>query len=931
MALKPWYTVIFPREDLRQGKPLDASEFAVHLDRIRDGRAPRDYQDPEQFFSRTYLTQNLKGLATEVVRRLSGESTETSAVFNLATQFGGGKTHALTLLYHLVRGGAKARNWPGVNPILTNARVDSIPQAATAVFVGTEFDSLTGRGGNDGTPLRKTPWGEIAFQLGGEEAFAKVAEHEANFIEPKGDVIRAFLPKDRPCLILLDEIINYVSTYRRLGYHNSFYNFLQALSEVARSEERVVLVVSIPASELEYTSEDEADEQRFKKMLDRLGKAFIMSAKSETSEIIRRRLFEWEGLPDDSHKVITAYTDWIVAHRYQLPSWFPVDQPQEALAATYPLHPMVISVFERKWQDLPRFQQTRGVLRLLALWVSRAYQEGFNKKLPDPLIGPGTAPLEDPLFRAAVFEQLGHTRLEASVTTDICGKEDSHAVSLDKHDVETIKNARLHQKVATVIFFESNGGQSRPEATLPEIRLAVGEPGLDIGNIETVLEALSTTAYYLSYEGNHYRFSPSPNLNKIFADRRASVPIPRIKERLQEEVRDSFPRIQGLEFCFFPERNNQIPDQPAITFVITSPDQPMQEPMTLELIEAMTREYGTRARRFKNALVWIIAEDNGLLKDAARKALAWEKVDEEKFELRLNDTQKTQLSINLKNSKRDLGESVWRSYKKVALLHRDNSIRVLDLGLVHSSAADSLPSLILDRLKREGDIEDTISPNFLVRHWPPALQEWNTKAVRDAFFASPQFPRLLFPEKIRDTIVRGVTNGFLAYVSKGVNGGYEIFRFNEPLSLGDVEVAEDVYIISRETAEQHLHKNKKYETDNGGETAVKEPKPSFTTKPTGETEATSGTETDYQESETEKAQSNLLKGVTHLTWNGEISPQKWVNFYMKVLTKFVSKEQMTLTLHVDVSDGDGISQQKIAEMKAALEELGLDSTITTDC
>src|SRR5436309_50624 len=178
MALKPWYKVVTPREDLREGKPLDAAEFAIHLDQVRQGRAPSDYQDPEQFFERNYFTQTLTSLAAEVIRRLSGEKTETSAVFNMATQFGGGKTHALTLLYHLAKGGPNANKWAGVPQLLERAGIQSVPEAATAVFVGTEFDALTGRGGTDGTPLRKTPWGELAFQLGGEKSFALVAEHE---------------------------------------------------------------------------------------------------------------------------------------------------------------------------------------------------------------------------------------------------------------------------------------------------------------------------------------------------------------------------------------------------------------------------------------------------------------------------------------------------------------------------------------------------------------------------------------------------------------------------------------------------------------------------------------------------------------------------------------------------------------------------------
>src|SRR5215471_16414606 len=126
MALKAWYKVVTPREDLREGKPLDASEFAVHLDQVRDGRAPSDYQKPEQFFERTYLTQTLTNLGAEVVRRLSGEKTETSAVFNMATQFGGGKTHALTLLYHLAKGGQDAIRWAGVSAILEKAGVKSV-------------------------------------------------------------------------------------------------------------------------------------------------------------------------------------------------------------------------------------------------------------------------------------------------------------------------------------------------------------------------------------------------------------------------------------------------------------------------------------------------------------------------------------------------------------------------------------------------------------------------------------------------------------------------------------------------------------------------------------------------------------------------------------------------------------------------------------
>ena len=127
--LKPWYKVVTPREDLREGKPLDASEFAVHLDQVRDGRANPDYQKPSLFFEKTYLTKNLSDLAAEVIRRLSGEKTETSAIFNMATQFGGGKTHALTLLYHLANHGPAAKDWLGVSKIMALSGVKGNPKS----------------------------------------------------------------------------------------------------------------------------------------------------------------------------------------------------------------------------------------------------------------------------------------------------------------------------------------------------------------------------------------------------------------------------------------------------------------------------------------------------------------------------------------------------------------------------------------------------------------------------------------------------------------------------------------------------------------------------------------------------------------------------------------------------------------------------------
>jgi hypothetical protein len=96
-----------------------------------------------------------------------------------------------------------------------------------------------------------------------------------------------------------------------------------------------------------------------------------------------------------------------------------------------------------------------------------------------------------------------------------------------------------------------------------------------------------------------------------------------------------------------------------------------------------------------------------------------------------------------------------------------------------------------------------VSPNFLVRNWPPVFKEWNTKSVRDAFFASPQFPRLLNPDSIKETIARGVENGMLGYAGKKADGSYAPFHWNSSLPSQDVEISDDVFLIQRELAEAY--------------------------------------------------------------------------------------------------------------------------------
>ncbi len=967
MALKPWYKIVTPREDLVEGRPLDASEFAVHLDHVKNGTAPKDYTDPERFFHRTYMTRTLLDIASQTVRRFAGITTETSPVFNLTTQFGGGKTHALTLLYHLARLGPEAKELHGVDRILQNAQIDELVKARTFVFVGTEFSSVTGRGGN-GEPLRKTPWGELAWQIGGKEGYELFARLDEKYIPPAGDDLDKLFDKNQAYLLLFDEVLNYVSKHRR--YHDlaaQFYNFIQTLTEFVRSRDNMVLAVSIPASEMEMNTEDQADYDRFKKLLDRLGKAMMMAAENETKNIIRRRLFDWGGLPKEARKVIGEYIQWIKEHQSHLN--FNIDTARQEFEEAYPFHPALLSLFERKWQTLPRFQRTRGILRLLALWVARAYSDGYKQRTKDPLIALGTAPLDDPNFRSAVFEQLGENRLEAAVTTDIAGREDSHAIRLDNEAIEAIKNTQLHRKCATTIFFESNGGQTREGlATIPEIKLSVGEPGLDIGLIDGVLQSLLENCYYLTASNNKFKFSTRENLIKRFTDRKAGVDARQVKELVEETIRKVFNQGRVLDTIMFPDKNNQITDRPQLSLVVLDPENEYSEKTTWGFLNDAIQNYGSTARIFKSAILFAVADTTHAMKEEAKKYLAWETIYNESSELNLEADQLKQIRANMERARKDLTEQVWRSYKYLILLNRDNELEEKDLGLIHSSQARSITELYKNRLISDGELIEELSPNFLVRNWPPAFTEWSTIGVRDAFFQSPQFPRLTQPDLIKKTISSGVKKGVLAYVGKS-RGKYEPFYFEEQISPEEIEITDEMFIIKGEEAEKYKRPPElKFLVITPDQVSIK-PGSSYTFNVKGYDqheeeielesltwEASAGEINEkgvYTANETEgtyqvTASSGDIRasalvvvtkkeyipdpapsptGKVIFKWSGDLDPRKWTVFYTKVLAKFANNPTLRIAVSFEVEEQASVAESKKNETKTALRELGLEDNI----
>ena len=161
-TLKPWREIVTPHADVASGRYQQA-EFAADLWQVHLGEGSDEYKKPQEFFRRTYLTESLKRLLVGGVQRISGKGGD--PVVQLQTNFGGGKTHSMLALYHLFSG-ANASELAGVDAVLADAGVKSMPRARCVVLVGNKISPGNPVTKADGTVVR-TLWGELAYQLGG--------------------------------------------------------------------------------------------------------------------------------------------------------------------------------------------------------------------------------------------------------------------------------------------------------------------------------------------------------------------------------------------------------------------------------------------------------------------------------------------------------------------------------------------------------------------------------------------------------------------------------------------------------------------------------------------------------------------------------------------------------------------------------------------
>ncbi|MCC6627902.1 MAG: DUF499 domain-containing protein, partial [Chloroflexi bacterium] len=359
-GLRPWREVITPHPDVASGRYQQA-EFAADLGQVHRGEGADEDRLPAEFYRRTFLTDGLRHLLVTAVRRLTGDGGD--PVVELQTNFGGGKTHSMLALYHLVSG-TPAGELAGIEAVLAEAGVAQPPAANRAVLVGTALDPARPHRKPDGTEVR-TLWGELAHQLGGREGYALVAEADARGVSPGSTTLLELFTRHAPCLILIDEWVAFVrQLYNQAdlpaGSFDANLTFAQALTEAARQAPRALVVASIPASQIEVGGEGGLLAlERLKNTFGRLEAAWRPASAEEGYEIVRRRLFQPLTAPNYPVRdaVVRAFRELYESQAAEFPTGCREGSYERRLRDAYPIHPELFDRLYTDWSSLDTFQR----------------------------------------------------------------------------------------------------------------------------------------------------------------------------------------------------------------------------------------------------------------------------------------------------------------------------------------------------------------------------------------------------------------------------------------------------------------------------------------------------------------------------------------------------------------------------------------------
>jgi len=716
-GLRPWRAVIEPHPDVATGRYVQA-EFAADLAQVHNNEAEPEYQDPLEFFRRTYLTEGLLTLLANGVKRLDGQGGD--PVVQLQTSFGGGKTHSMLALYHLFGGKIGISQIPGGEQILEKTGdIDDTIEAKRAVIVGTAFDANVPR--SHGKIQTNTIWGDIAYQLGGAKGYKLMESADVSGVAPGSDSVRELLETHGPALIIIDELVAfarmlYGAARTPAGDFDSVMTFMQTLTEGVRRSSDSLLLVSIPQSDIEVGGDGgKAALEIISNTIGRIESVWKPVSASESFEIVRRRLFNSEIDYAARDAVVSAFQKMYATSKGDYPTGAADGAYLDRMKAAYPIHPELFDRLYQDWSTLDSFQRTRGVLRFMAAVIHELWIESDQSLM----IMPASIPLDSSKVRDEILRYLPGT-WPAIVDADVDGP-DSRPFLTDK-EVPTLSKYAASRRVARSIFMGSApsvAAQGVRGVETVRINVATVQPGEPVATFSDALRRMSNQLMYLYSDGSRYWYDTRPTVNRLAQDKARTVSADAVYAETNKRIKAVPVDKQHFAAAHLaPSSSADVVDEWQARVVVLSPEQTHKrnaaDSSAMQLAQQILENRGTQPRLYRNMLVFIAADTTAAeaLDDALREYLAWKSIQDEQVELNLDPQQQAQVQTNLARTDETVGTRMQEAYSWLLVPQQPNPTGPVSMEAHRISGSDNFYDRGLRKLRQS---------ELLIHEWAPAL------------------------------------------------------------------------------------------------------------------------------------------------------------------------------------------------------------------
>lgn len=789
----PWHQVVKLRDDLRTGE-LSLAIFAADLYDVVMGCAKPVYQKPDEFFALTYPTFNLRELVKDVLLRLAGKNDR--AVRQLELTYGGGKTHALITLYHLVNEPGHLPNLPAVQEFRQHAGGIAPPKARVAVLPFDKLDVEKGmevHSPSGESRWLRQPWSVIAFQIAGSDGLRLLhAEGQDQEREnpPAENLLRQLLALPArdglATLVLIDEVLTYAREKVGLDpqWRHRLQDFFQYLTQAVTKVDRACVVASLLATDPHKSDElgKEIARELYAIFRREREEGVQPVEKQDVAEILRRRFFVPASIRDREafRPHVVAALDGIRALDEQTQKNRKAEE--ERYLASYPFHPDLTEAFYTKWTQLEGFQRTRGILRTFAMALRDA-----EKWDTAPLIGvntllntPGRVGLSEAsreLASIATYEEYEGRRQEWSAIL-----EGELAKARDiQQELPALKEREVEQAVMATFLHSQPIGQ---KALARELLVLLGATKPDRIELDKGLRRWTEVSWFLdeaaiAESGNGgaevkglpktWRLGTRPNLKQMHSQAVTRVSPDLVGMKLvefisKEKCLTSGGSQAGARVHNLPQRPQDVEDDGEFHYVVLGPKaaseagKPGSE--ARRFIEETTSP--DRPRVYRNAILLVVPSGEGLelLRNRLRDYLGWEEVNSLPETKSFDDLRKALLKGHIEEAKHRIPEAIAQSYSIVVTVSAKGEVEAFKV----TPGGEPLFETI-KKDKRSRIPESAISPEALLPEGPYNLWRAGETSRRAsdlvrAFAQFPHLPKMLRQRDVMNTLALGTVQGY---------------------------------------------------------------------------------------------------------------------------------------------------------------------------